>query len=71
MEISNRKSATDNLKNYDYLAGKYDIIEVTEWKNKEGYDITLETKSGTENISLTIGQLDAIDYLTKTLQFNT
>lgn len=66
MEIVNRKSINDNLKKYDYLAKDDDFIEVTEWTNGEGYDITINDKI----ISLTNGQLDAINYLTKSLEYS-
>lgn len=66
MEIINRKSINDNLKKYDYLAKNDDFIEVTEWTNGEGIDISINDKQ----ISLTYGQLDAINYLVKTLEYN-
>lgn len=65
MDIVSRKSINDNLRKYDYLAKENSFIEVTEWGNGEGYDITIDDKV----ISLTIGQLDAIQYLTLTLQY--
>jgi hypothetical protein len=66
MEILERKSISDKLRKYDYLAKEDDYIEVTEWGNGEGWDITLNEQV----ISLTWGQLDAIDYLIKHLQYN-
>ena len=66
MEILERKSISDKLRKYDYLAKDDDYIEVTEWGNGEGWDITLNEQV----ISLTWGQLDAIDYLIKHLQYN-
>lgn len=66
MEILERKSISDKLRKYDYLAREDDFIEVTEWGNGEGWDITLNEQV----ISLTWGQLDAIDYLIKHLQYN-
>ena len=66
MEFNNRKSISDNLKKYDYLAKNDDFIEVTEWTNGEGYDITINDKI----ISLTDGQLEAINYLTKSLEYS-
>lgn len=66
MEILERKSISDKLRKYDYLAKEDDYIEVTEWSNGEGWDITLNEQV----ISLTWGQLDAIDYLIKHLQYN-
>lgn len=66
MEILERKSISDKLRKYDHLAKDSDYIEVTEWGNGEGWDITLNEQV----ISLTWGQLDAIDYLIKHLQYN-
>lgn len=65
LEITQRKSVSDSLKKYDYLAKEDSFIEVTEWTNGEGYDITIDEKM----ISLTDGQLDAIYYLVETLMF--
>lgn len=66
MEITNRKSINDKLTKYDCLAKDDDFIEVTEWTNGEGYDIVINDKI----ISLTAGQLDAINYLTKSLEYS-
>ena len=65
MEKVKRKSVNDNLQKYDYLAKDYEFIEVTEWRNGEGWDININDKI----IQLTIGQLDAINYLTKSLDY--
>lgn len=64
-ELTQRKSISDNLHKYDYLAKEHSFIEVTEWANGEGWDITIDDKV----ISLTYGQLDAIQYLTLSLQY--
>lgn len=65
-KIYTRKAAWDKLRKYDYLAKDDDFIEVTVWKNGEGYDISM--KDGVL-FSLTIGQLEAINYLTKKLDY--
>ena len=65
-EIYNKKSVMDNLKKYDYLAKDDDYIEVTQWYNGEGYDISMKDDV---LFSLTIGQLEAINYLTKKLDY--
>lgn len=65
MNVVSRKSINDNLRKYDYLAKENSFIEVTEWGNGEGFDITIDDKV----ISLTHGQLDAIQYLTLALQY--
>lgn len=72
MKKNNRKSVSDDLSKYDYLQNTDEnaFIEVTEWSNGEGYDITIETKNDSKLISLTNGELEAINYLTKTLDYN-
>lgn len=66
MEFENRKSVWDNLKKYDSLANEDDIIQVTEWTNGEGIIIEIGDKTP---ISLSIGELDAIVYLKKSLDY--
>ena len=68
MEFNSRKSVNDKLKKYDYLAKDEDFIEVTEWTNGEGYDITIDKESNYKQFSLTDGELEAIKYLTKSLE---
>jgi hypothetical protein len=65
-EVKNRKSISDDLNVYDYLAKKEDFIEITEWSNEEGWDICIKD----QHISLTIGQLDAINHLTNILKYH-
>lgn len=65
MEIKSKSSIGDDLKKYDYLAKDDDFIEITEWVNAEGWDINLNGKL----INLSIGELDAINYLTQVLQY--
>lgn len=65
MEHYSKKSISDELRKYDCLAKESDFIEVTEWHNGEGWDISIN-----ENvISLTYGQLEAINYLIKSLEY--
>lgn len=64
--ISQRKCITDNLRKYDYLAKESSFIELTEWTNGEGFDIDIDDE---KHFSLTYGQLDAINYLIKTLEY--
>ena len=72
MEKNTRKSVSDSLNKYDYLVNKdeHSFIEVTEWVNGEGFDITIETKNKSRLMSLTAGELEAINYLTKSLEYN-
>lgn len=66
MEIKQRKSVNDSLKKYCVYAKDDDYIEITEWTNGEGWDINI---SDEKRISLTFGELEAINYLIKTLEF--
>lgn len=66
MELNSRKSINDNLKKYCYFAKDDDYIEITEWTNGEGWDIDINEH---KKISLTTGELEAINYLTKSLEY--
>ena len=66
MEFNERMSVKDDLRKYDHLANKDSIIQVTQWANGEGWDISIDDEPV---ISLTWGQLDAINYLTNTIQY--
>lgn len=66
MEFNERTSVKDDLRKYDHLANKDSIIQVTQWANGEGWDISIDDEPV---ISLTWGQLDAINYLTSTIQY--
>lgn len=65
MKIYNKKSVSDDLKKYDYLSKEDDFIEVTEWVNGEGISVTINTTT----FELTFGQLDAINYLSQALKY--
>lgn len=65
MKKGTLKSVSSDLRVFDILAKERDFIEVTEWVNGEGYDITINDRI----ISLTHGQLSAINYLTQTLEY--
>ena len=57
METYNRKTKMTALKNYDHLAKEHDFIELCEWHNGEGFDVTI---SDTKSISLTWGEFEAL-----------
>lgn len=67
MEIKNRRCIFEDLNKFDIMAKKDDFIEVCEWTNGEGFDISITSK---KIISLTHGELAAIDFLTKALDYN-
>jgi hypothetical protein len=65
MKTDNRKTISDELKYYDPCRKDHEYIEITEWTNSEGWDIDINGKL----ISLHSGELDAINYLIKTLEY--
>ena len=65
MKIYNKKSVSDDLKKYDYLSKEDDFIEITEWSDGEGISITINMNT----FELTFGQLDAINYLSQALKY--
>lgn len=69
MEIKQRKTIFDDLKKYCILADEHDCIEVTEWTNGEGYDVTICKKGDTVNLSFSHGELEAINFLTKAIDY--
>ena len=46
IEQSKRKAVFSELKGYCIHAGDSDFIEVTQWSNGEGYDISIDRKNG-------------------------
>ena len=61
MEFYKRKAVMAPLTDYCHLAKAEQFIEVCEWANGEGWDISL----GERTISLTYGELNAIEVFTK------
>ena len=66
MECNKRKSVFADLNTFDYLAKENNFIQVTEWTNGEGWDISINDDT---IFSLTCGQLEAINYLSKKLDY--
>lgn len=66
LEVRNRKSAFVELKDYcvDSMGPdnkhKGHFLEVTEWSNGDGYDISIYDSQGERFIQLTSGQYKAI-----------
>lgn len=59
-----RKSVFADLGQFCYLQKEHAFIEVAEWNNGDGYDITINERI----IPLTHGEIKAIRYLTKKLK---
>lgn len=69
IEITTRKSAFTELSVYCIMSniGSHDFIEVTEWSNGEGYDVTINAATQQQTFSITYGQLKALRRLVKEL----
>ena len=63
IEVKNRKSVNARLMDFCYLSNKHDFVEVTEWTNGDGFDVTLNDTT----FMMTHGQLKAIKTLVKKL----
>jgi len=59
MNFSTRKCVHTDLNNYCHLAKPYEIIEVTEWANGEGWDVAVANR----NFQLTFGEFAALQVL--------
>jgi hypothetical protein len=64
MDIYKKKAVFSELKKYDHFAGNDDFIEITEWKNGEGFDVEISSKLP-KTFKLTWGEYDALKKLVK------
>jgi hypothetical protein len=62
-KVDQRKSISADLNKFCVLSKEHDFIEITEWTNGEGYDITINERL----FMFSHGQLDAIRILVKQL----
>jgi len=67
MDKYTKKAVFSNLKKYDFIASEDDFIEVTEWKNGEGFDVDIVGELSTR-FQLTWGEYTALKKLVKKLE---
>ena len=67
MKFNDKKSISDNLNKYSPYAKDSEFVEITEWTNEEGWDISINDKI----ISLSREELEMINFLTKALEYGT
>ena len=60
MEQYQRKTRSTELSKYDHLSKPFDMIEVTDWYNGEGFDVYISTASDTRRFGLTWGEYEAL-----------
>lgn len=65
MKFNDRKSINDQLCKYIPYSQDSEFVEITEWTNEEGWDISINDKT----ISLSRDELDMINFLTKALEY--
>ena len=59
MKEYTRKAKFTELKPYDHLAKESDFMEVTEWHNGEGFDVTISER----HFHMTWGEFEALQAL--------
>lgn len=59
-----RRSVFTELNDFCYLSKENDFMEITEWKNGDGFDVTLSA-THEQMFSLTYGQFKALKKLIK------
>ena len=64
---NNRKAIFSELPSHDVCAKEHSFIEVTEWSNGEGYDITIDNYSD-RNISIGCMEFKLLKKLIKELE---
>lgn len=67
MKISTKKSIFSKLKNHCHFSKEHDFLEITEWTNKEGFDIYLESDH-VGRLSMTWGEFKLLKKLVKKLE---
>lgn len=61
-----RKSVFTELKAFDVFASEGAFIEVTQWRNREGFNVEIQANPGA-HFRMTYGQFDALKALVKKL----
>ena len=64
MKHYKRSAVSAELKPYCHFAKEHDMIEVCEWSNGEGYDVSMSREDGDKNFTLSHGELQALIALT-------
>jgi len=67
IEFSKRLAAFTALKPFCSMAKEDDFMEVTQWTNIEGFDVTISDRLGNRIFSLTDGEFSALKKLVKSL----
>lgn len=63
IEVDKRRSISAELKPYCRFAKDHQYMEVTEWINGEGFDITIDRSNGQQKFSLYNGEWQLLQVL--------
>jgi len=63
MKRYQREATSTELSNYCHLADEKAFIEITHWHNGEGFDVVINSGKDEKNLSLTWGELQAVNAL--------
>ena len=66
-KVASRKSVFSEIGEYCYLSKEHDYIEITEWTNRDGFDVDLSSL-GAQKMSITWGQFKLLKKLVKQLE---
>ena len=66
IERYKREATFAELKPFCRHHGDNDFIEITNWHNCEGFDVTISSKNKEQKFSLTYGEYEALVHLIST-----
>ena len=66
----NRKSAMIDLKKFNLSGNDGDFMEVTEWKNGNGYTVNIDAGNRNVLFDITGEEIDALNYLVNTVRYD-
>jgi len=67
MDIAKRNSLLKEVGDYCYLSKPEDFIEVTEWREMDGFDVVLSANDDVQMFAMTYGQFKLLKKLVKKL----
>ena len=66
----NRKSAMVDLKKFNFSGNDDDYMEVTKWKNGDGYTVSIEAGNRNVLFDITNEEIDALNYLVNVVRYD-
>lgn len=70
IDTYNRKSAIVDLKKFNFSGSDGDYMEVTEWKNGDGYTVSIEAGNRSVLFDITSEEIDALNYLVNAVHYD-